>query len=155
LTGQSGDPGCDRSGAGRTAAGAAGSIADGIAGIQGNVQRWLLRSGAENMRREVGDQFRKAFGGGQDDKGDPWGKATTETPPDGSTEAPECAWCPVCRTARRMRESGTPKNGLAGAGDAVAAAVQEALSAFDAFLSMRPPAPRTSGRPDHDPDGRG
>ena len=151
MTGQyGGDPGSDRAGA----ASAAGSVADGIASIQGSLQRWLLRSGAENMRREVGDQFRKAFGGGHGDKGDAWSTATTE-PPDSSAEAPECAWCPVCRTARRMRESGTPLGGLAGAGDAVAAAVQEALSAFDSLLSMRPPAPRTSGRPDHDSDGRG
>jgi hypothetical protein len=146
LTGQSGDPGGDRA--------PAGSIADSIADIQGSVQRWILKSGAENMRREVGDQFRRAFGGGRGDAREVWDTATTEPPPsDSSGEAPECAWCPVCRTARRMRESGTGLGGLSGAGDAVAAAVQEALSAFDSFLSMRPSPPRTQ-RPDHEPDGR-
>jgi hypothetical protein len=119
------------------------------------------------MRRELGDQFHKAFGGSRADRNDVWNTATTESPPEASDEAPECAWCPVCRTARRIRESGPNLGGgLAGAGDAVASAVQEALSAFDAFLSMRPgapqptrPAPRTpeqaTERPGNDPDGRG
>jgi hypothetical protein len=151
LTGQSGDPGGDQR---------SGGIADSIAGIQANVERWLIRSGAENMRREVGDQFRRAFGGGRADAGEVWNTATTETPPtETAGEAPECAWCPVCRAARRMRETGTPLGGLSGAGDAVAAAVQEALSAFDSFLSMRTSPPRTqpprTQRPDHEPDGRG
>ena len=72
----------------------------------------------------------------------------TEPPPDASMDAPECAWCPICRAARRVRESGPGLSGpLAGAGDVVAAAVQEALSAFDSVLSMRPrtePADRPS-----------
>src|SRR5215469_16619613 len=115
------------------------------------------------MRRELNEQFHRAIGGGRADREDAWSTATTETVPDSSAEAPECAWCPVCRTARRIRESGPGLGGgLAGAGDAVATAVQEALSAFDAFLSARPPAPgtprkpgRATERPGHDPDGRG
>jgi hypothetical protein len=126
----------------------AGSLVDGIPAA---VQRWLIRSSAENMRREMGDQFRRAFGGGRDSGGDAWDTATTEPPPESADEAPECAWCPVCRTARRIRESGSGLGGLSGAGDAVASAVQEALSAFDAFLSVRP---RTPGGPDHEPDSR-
>jgi hypothetical protein len=144
-----------------------GQPSDPVGDIAANVQRWLIRSGAENMRRELGDQFRKAFGGGRAGKEDVWSTATTEPPRTASDEAPECAWCPVCRTARRIRESGPGLGGgIAGAGDAVAAAVQEALSAFDAFLSTRPgapqptrPAPRSPGeateRPGHEPDGRG
>jgi hypothetical protein len=144
-----------------------GQPGDPVGDIAANVQRWLIRSGAENMRRELNDQFRKAFGGGRAGKEDVWNTATTEPPPEASDEAPECAWCPVCRTARRIRESGPGLGGgLAGAGDAVASAVQEALSAFDAFLSMRPgtgqptrPAPRSPDQategPGHEPDGRG
>jgi hypothetical protein len=144
-----------------------GQPGDPVGDIAANVQRWLIRSGAENMRRGLGDQFRKAFGGGRAAQDDVWNTATTESPPEASDEAPECAWCPVCRTARKIRESGPGLGGgLAGAGDAVAAAVQEALSAFDAFLSMRPgapqptrPAPRSPGqaseRPGHEPDDRG
>jgi hypothetical protein len=133
--------------------------------IAGDIQRWLIRSGADNMRRELGEQFRRAFGGGRAGREDAWSTATTETPPDASAEAPECAWCPVGRTARRIRESGPGLGGLSGAGDAVASAVQEALSAFDSFLSMRPPSsgtrpeppttgPPATGKPDHEPDGR-
>jgi hypothetical protein len=140
-----------------------GQAGDGSVDIAGNIQRWLLRSSADNMRRGLNEQFRRTFGSGRAERDDAWGTATTETVPESSDEAPECAWCPVCRAARRIRESGPGLGGgLAGAGDAVATAVQEALSAFDAFLSMRPPAsgaPRKPGRaterPGHDPDGRG
>jgi hypothetical protein len=109
--------------------------------LTGDIQRWLIRSGARSMRRELGDQFRKAWTGQRAEPTDPadiWNTATTEPPPDLS-EAPECAWCPVCRAARRIRESGPGLGGqLAGAGDAVAAAVQEAMTAFDAVLSAKP-----------------
>jgi hypothetical protein len=102
--------------------------------ITGEIQRWLIRSGARNMRRELTGQFRRTFNRAEQDN--VWGVATTEPPPGPSGEAPECAWCPVCRAARRIRESGPGVGGqLAGAGDVVATAVQEALSAFDAALS--------------------
>jgi hypothetical protein len=145
--------------------------------LTADIQRWLIRSGARNVRRELNDQFRKAW---SDLRGEPtkpaeiWNTATTEPPPEVS-EAPECAWCPVCRAARRIRESGPGLGGqLAGAGDAVAAAVQEALSMFDSVLSVRP-RPEPAGRsarpatddrpeasapgapsegPDHEPDDR-
>jgi hypothetical protein len=145
--------------------------------LTADIQRWLIRSGARNVRRELNDQFRKAW---SDLRGEPtkpaeiWNTATTEPPPELS-EAPECAWCPVCRAARRIRESGPGLGGqLAGAGDAVAAAVQEALSMFDSVLSVRP-RPEPAGRsarpatddrpeapapgapsegPDHEPDDR-
>jgi hypothetical protein len=145
--------------------------------LTGEIQRWLIRSGARSMRRELGEQFRRAWTGQRAEPtqpGDIWNTATTEPPPELS-EAPECAWCPVCRAARRIRESGPGLGGqLAGAGDAVAAAVQEALSAFDSVLSARPrtepagqPAPSApddrpepsapgapSEGPDHEPDDR-
>jgi hypothetical protein len=122
--------GADGSGAGQ------GHGADRNAGtdITGEIQRWLIRSGARNMRRELTGQFRRTFNRAEQDN--VWGVATTEPPPGPSGEAPECAWCPVCRAARRIRESGPGVGGqLAGAGDVVASAVQEALSAFDAALS--------------------
>jgi len=153
------------------------------ADLAAGLQRWLIRSGTRSMRRELTGQFRRTFGASGAEPGDVWSTATTEPPPDESREAPECAWCPVCRAARRIRESGPGLGGqLAGAGDAVAAAVQEALSAFDAVLSARPrtdpaggrssrptgaPATGAAGRresqaagapsegPDHEPDDRG
>jgi hypothetical protein len=117
------------------------------ADLAAGLQRWLIRSSARSMRRELTGQFRRTFGPNSDDSGDIWNTATTEPPPSESGEAPECAWCPVCRAARRIRESGPGLGGqLAGAGDAVAAAVQEALSAFDSVLSMRPRTDPGSGR---------
>lgn len=115
--------------------------------ITGEFQRWLIRSSARNMRRELTGQFRRTFNRAEQDN--VWGVATTEPPPGLAGEAPECAWCPVCRAARRIRESGPGVGGhLAGAGDVVAAAVQEALSAFDAVLPMRPRADRPAGFPE-------
>ena len=147
------------------------------ADLTAGLQRWLIRSGTRSMRRELTGQFRRTLGASSAEPGDVWNTATTEPPPHESGEAPECAWCPVCRAARRIRESGPGLSGpLAGAGDVVAAAVQEALSAFDSVLSMRPrtdpaggrssPAPATgspespsagepSEGPDRDPDDRG
>ena len=117
------------------------------ADLAAGLQRWLIRSGTRSMRRELTGQFRRTFGANTPAPGDVWNTATTEPPPDESGEAPECAWCPVCRAARRIRESGPGLGGqLAGAGDAVAAAVQEALSAFDTVLSMRPRTDPASGR---------
>jgi hypothetical protein len=106
-------------------------------------QRWLIRSSARNVRQELTGQFRRTFNRAERDN--VWGVATTEPPPDASGEAPECAWCPVCRAARRIRESAPSVGGqLAGAGDVVAAAVQEAMSAFETARS-------TVQRPDRSP----
>jgi hypothetical protein len=105
-------------------------------------QRWLLRNSAKTMRKEITGQVRRTFSGsGRQDSGDVWDTATTEIPL-GVGEAPECQWCPICRAARRMRDSG-PSIGdhLSTAGDAVAAAVQDALGAVDSVLS------RASGQP--------
>jgi hypothetical protein len=114
--------------------------------ITGEIQRWLIRSGARNMRRELTGQVRRTFNRAEQDN--VWGVATTEPPPGPSGEAPECAWCPVCRAARRIRESRSGVGGhLAEAGDVVAAAVQEAMSAFDTVLSTGPRRDRERGFP--------
>ena len=65
----------------------------------GDFQRWLLRSGARGMSRELADQVRAALGKNQS-TGDVWETATTHPVP---AEAPECAWCPLCRAARIVR----------------------------------------------------
>jgi hypothetical protein len=137
MTGQAGNNGQDRGGA------VDGERRD----VTDDLQRWLVRSGVRSMRRELTDQVRRAFQAHRPaEPSDVWDAATTEPPPEllaASGEAPECAWCPVCRAARRIRESGPGVSGLggqlAGAGDAVAAAVQEAFSAFESLLSSARP----------------
>jgi len=107
---------------------------DVLGDLQRDLQRWLIRSSAKNMRSQFEDQVRRTLGGNRPDNSDVWDVATTEIPAEVG-EAPECQWCPICRAARRMRESRPGLSGqLSGAGDAVAAAVQEAARAFDTFL---------------------
>jgi hypothetical protein len=103
--------------------------------LLGDLQRWLIRSSAKNMRRELEDQVRRTMGGKRQNRADVWDVATTEIPPEVG-EAPECQWCPVCRAARRMRDTRPGLAGqLSGAGEAVATAVQDAISALDSLLT--------------------
>ena len=98
-------------------------------------QRWLLRSSARSMRKEITGQVRRTLGGGRASSTDIWDTATTEIPPEVG-ESPECQWCPICRAARRMRDSG-PGLGdhLSSAGDVVASAVADALRSFDSVIT--------------------
>jgi hypothetical protein len=108
---------------------------DVLGDLQRDLQRWLIRSSARNVRSQVEDQVRRTLSGQRPDKGDVWDVATTEIPPEVG-EAPECQWCPICRAARAMRDSRPGLAGhLTGAGDAVGAAVHDAVRVFDAFLS--------------------
>lgn len=97
----------------------------------GDFQRWLVRSGARGVGREVGGHIAGLLGiGGK--SGDVWETATTPPP----EEAPECAWCPVCRAARLLRESGPGlASHVASASDAVAAIVQEATAVVESVLA--------------------
>jgi hypothetical protein len=111
----------------------------------GDLQRWLVRNSAKRMGREIKGQFRSAVGG-NNSKADVWEVATTEPPPTG--EAPECAWCPICRAARRMRESGPGlASQVAGASDALLSVAQDTLSAVETTLSTR--AARTDAEAEH------
>jgi hypothetical protein len=113
-------------------------------------QRWLIRSSARNMRKEISGQVRRTLGG-RTEQGNVWDVATTEIPPDVG-ESPECQWCPICRAARAMRESNPGLSGhLSTAGDVVASAVQEALKTFDSVLTRS--ANPAASRPDRT-DGR-
>jgi hypothetical protein len=109
------------------------------------LQRWLIRNSAKTMRRELKGQVRRTLGAGRSEPDDVWGTATTE-PPGAAAEAPECAWCPICRAARAMRESGPGLSShISGVSGAVAAAVQDAMTAVDGVLS------RTAEAPGHEP----
>jgi hypothetical protein len=123
--------------------------------VLSDFQRWLVRAGARNMRTQIKGQVRRTLSGSKPEAGDVWGTATTE-PPLAEGEAPECQWCPICRAARRMRESG-PGIGehLLSASEAVAAAMQEGLRTLDDVLrpagSGSPSASeRASSAPDAD-----
>lgn len=121
-----------------------------------DLQRWLIRSSARNMRSQFEDQVRRTLGGQRPDNSDVWDVATTEIPSEVG-EAPECQWCPICRAARRMRDSRPGLTGqLSGAGETVAAAVQEAVRAFDTLLGRAggsAPESAAGGAPGGSPDG--
>ena len=113
-------------------------------------QRWLMRSGARSLGRELKGQARRTFGGSGSGRSDVWEAATAEPAPD---EAPECAWCPVCRAARKFRQSGPGlASHVAGAGDALLTAAQDTLAVFEATLAGQPPETghRTPDRPVRD-----
>jgi hypothetical protein len=115
------------------------------------LQRWLIRNSAKTMRRELKGQVRRTLGSGRSEPDDVWGTATTE-PPGAAAEAPECAWCPICRAARRMRESGPGLSShISGVSEAVAAAVQDAMTAVDGVLSRTAEAPGHEPPPDRSP----
>ncbi|MGO8962006.1 MAG: hypothetical protein ACLQFR_32235 [Streptosporangiaceae bacterium] len=143
----SGRAGSGRADSGRPGSGRGGSGAPG-ANILNEFQRWLIRSSARNMRKEIGGQVRKTFSGSRTQSADVWDVATTEIPLEVG-EAPECQWCPICRAARQLRESGPGIGGhISGAGNAVASAVQDAINAFDSVLS------KAAGTSDRDREDR-
>jgi hypothetical protein len=143
----------------------------------GDLQRWLLRTGARGVSRGVQDQIRGLLGGGGGaGGGDVW-EAATAPPPQ---EAPECAWCPICRAARLLRSRPDLASNLASAGDTLAAVVAGAATAVESALAAAQraaaenaqpaagrPAPGPAGEPGpeaeppspqeppHEPDDRG
>jgi hypothetical protein len=114
----------------------------------GDFQRWLMKAGAKSIGRDVAGRVRRSAlgGGGGADKADVWETATTEELTD---EPPECQWCPICRAARRYRDSGgTGGSQFAGVGDTLAGLTRDAFSLFDAALrASQRPAPPAGGRP--------
>jgi hypothetical protein len=102
----------------------------------GDFQRWLLRSSARGFGRDVRGNLRKTFGYGADGRDDVWESATNE-PPGG--EPPECEWCPLCRAARKFKDSGPGLGShLSSVGDVFATVVQDAVDAFEAVIAARP-----------------
>ena len=117
----------------------------------GELQRWLIRSGARSVTRQLGDQVRTALAAGNT-HGDVWENATADH------EAPECQWCPICRARRRLRESGPGlSSSVAAAGDAVSVVLQDAAAAFEAAVAAaaRQARPRDEAPASGDGVGRG
>lgn len=75
-----------------------------VSELSGDFQRWLIKTSARNVRDDLGDQVKRAIRGSRAGNEDVWATATTE-PPDALDQAPECAWCPICRAARRMAQA--------------------------------------------------
>jgi hypothetical protein len=97
----------------------------------GDLQRWLVRSGARSVTRQMSGQIRTALGGRKQSTANVWETATTE-----SDESPECPWCPHCRARRLARESGPGLGaGVAAAADAVGVVMRDAMSAFEALVA--------------------
>lgn len=100
----------------------------------GDLQRWLMKAGARSLGRDVADRVRSSAGG-RGKTSNVWETATTEPPGD---EPPECQWCPICRAARRYRESGGTSPGLtsqlAGVGDTLAGFTRDAFSIFESAM---------------------
>lgn len=113
----------------------------------GDFQRWLMRSGARGLSSQLKGQFRRAVGGSSQGRVDVWDAATSEPP----SEPPECAWCPVCRAARRMRDRGPGlASQMAGAGDALFSMAQDTISAVESTLAGRPGEPAAQARGNHE-----
>ena len=119
----------------------------------GDFQRWLMRSGARGFGREMRGNIRKTFGSGQASREDVWESATNE--PEGGGEPPECEWCPLCRAARKMRDSGPGLGShLSSAGGLFASVLQDAVSAFEAVVATGPGAgPSPAGTASSSPPG--
>lgn len=122
----------------------------------GDLQRWLMKAGARSLGRDVAYRVRSTVRGGKPSSS-VWETATTEPPGD---EPPECQWCPICRAARRYRDSGAGAAGLssqlAGVGDTLAGFTRDAFSIFEAAMRtpQRPPGTTRPGEyPAHDAPG--
>lgn len=118
----------------------------------GDFQRWLMKAGARSVGREVADRVRSTIGGGKP-SADVWDTATTEPPGD---EPPECQWCPICRAARRYRDSGGNAGlgpSLAAAGDTLAGLAQDAVGIFEAAMRAQQPRPERRNADSPSDDG--
>jgi hypothetical protein len=112
----------------------------------GDLQKWLMKAGAKSIGREVADRVKSTLRAGEAQHASVWETATTEDPAD---EPPECQWCPICRAARRYRDSGgssaTLSGQFAGVGDTLAGLTRDAFSLFE--TAMRPPQRPAASRP--------
>ncbi|HEU5159875.1 MAG TPA: hypothetical protein VFU43_22960 [Streptosporangiaceae bacterium] len=90
----------------------------------------------ETLRRRMRTNGRPA-------PGDVWAQATREHTPGFATGAPECRYCPICRTIAAARSSGPDiAEHMAHAGLALIAAVRETVAGYQ---RTRPPRRAADG----------
>ncbi len=111
-----------------------------------DLQRRLAIAGARSLGQQFAGQVSRTIRGDSDDV---WGTATAE-PEDAVSagDAPECAWCPVCRAIRRARGSSPDLAGRVGeTADAMMSAAYDAVAAIDAAFSRMSGPPPASPPP--------
>ncbi len=113
------------------------SGSDPISDLITGAQRWLVRTSARSMSREVGGQIRNVIGGSSPNR-DVWERATSPQ----AEEPPECQGCPICAARRRLRDSQPGlASTVAAAADAVTVVMQDTVSAVEAALASRRAGP--------------
>lgn len=97
------------------------------------------------MGRRMGDPGRSVR------RDDVWSRATREDHPKIATGAPECQYCPICRTIAATRGSGGSVTGhMVNAGHELLAAMREVVTAYDRSRPSAAPGRRRDGS-DGDP----
>src|SRR6266568_7596087 len=105
-----------------------------------DLQRRLAMAGARSLGQGFANQVSKTVRG---DSTDVWETATEEAAAGVvPADAPECAWCPVCRAIRMARESSPDLAGRVGeTAEALVSAAYDVAGAIDAALSRKPAPP--------------
>ena len=112
-----------------------------------DLQRRLAIAGARSLGQQFAGQVSRTIRG---DSSDVWETATSE-PVDASVgNAPECAWCPVCRAIRMARDSNPDMaSRVAETAGGLMSAAHDVVAAVDAALSRMPgPQPASPAPPD-------
>jgi hypothetical protein len=107
-----------------------------------DLQRRIAVAGARGLGQGFANQVGTAIRG---EKADVWETATREAEAGAAAgDAPECAWCPVCRAIRIARGSSPELAGrISTTADVMMSAAQDLVTAVDAALARmnKPPAP--------------
>jgi hypothetical protein len=99
-----------------------------------DLQRRIAVAGARGLGQGFANQMGAAIRG---DKADVWETATREGAAGAAPgDAPECAWCPVCRAIRMARGSSPELAGrISVTADAMMSAAQDLVTAVDTALA--------------------
>ncbi len=114
-----------------------------------DLQRRLAIAGARSLGQQVVGQVGRTIRG---ESADVWAVATAEPVDASAGNAPECAWCPVCRAIRMARDSNPDLAGRVGeTAGALMSAAHDVAAAIDASLSRLPGSPPVTTPPERPP----